>query len=202
MRRDLIAASLAAALSSLAAVPLAAADASFTVSGSALGTLDGTPFETGFVFVVEADLANYATLPATAFFDPVDRVTFTIEGFAPVTLIGDYYFGVNNENNVFFLGLESDIFDFEVAAAPDLLRSFGPLAGGDVFGLESFSDIPTSGGSLSISRADAAFVTGVVEDQPVIPEPATWALLIAGFGLVGVAARRARPRASGGRGAA
>ena len=28
---------------------------------------------------------------------------------------------------------------------------------------------------------------------PGVPEPATWAMLIAGFGLVGAAARRRRP---------
>lgn len=33
-------------------------------------------------------------------------------------------------------------------------------------------------------------VTGV--GQGVIPEPATWAMMIAGFGLVGFAARRRR----------
>jgi hypothetical protein len=30
-------------------------------------------------------------------------------------------------------------------------------------------------------------------DASVVPEPATWALMILGFGMVGVAARRSRP---------
>jgi hypothetical protein len=38
-------------------------------------------------------------------------------------------------------------------------------------------------------------IEGTTGDTPVIPEPATWALMIAGFGLVGTAARR-RTRAA------
>ena len=46
-----------------------------------------------------------------------------------------------------------------------------------------------AGGAANI----AAFRDGVVLGAPGVPEPATWALMIVGFGLVGSAARR-RPR--------
>jgi hypothetical protein len=54
---------------------------------------------------------------------------------------------------------------------------------------------------LATSPADVLFGNGVIvnpgslaiftlEYESVIPEPATWALMIVGFGMVGVAARR------------
>jgi hypothetical protein len=48
-----------------------------------------------------------------------------------------------------------------------------------------------------ISGQDSFGVNEILLDpQGVIPEPATWAMMIAGFGLVGFAARRRRPLAA------
>jgi len=44
-----------------------------------------------------------------------------------------------------------------------------------------------------VGQPPIAFLDGV--SLTAVPEPATWALLLAGFGLVGVAARRRRPAA-------
>jgi hypothetical protein len=57
---------------------------------------------------------------------------------------------------------------------------------------------PTTAGTFSITfSTDSAdnigpLLDNVLVTQGVIPEPATWAMLIAGFGLVGAAARRRR----------
>jgi hypothetical protein len=58
---------------------------------------------------------------------------------------------------------------------------------------------PTTSGVLTLqfgtSSADnfGPLVDNVLVTQAAIPEPATWAMLITGFGLVGFAARRRRP---------
>lgn len=65
------------------------------------------------------------------------------------------------------------------AAAPGLLFAIGP---GPV--------------ALCGTGATCGIIEGLPASGGVIPEPGTWALLIAGFGLVGAAARRRRPAAA------
>ncbi len=64
-----------------------------------------------------------------------------------------------------------------------------------------YSFNPTSAGSFQVRFATTSadkigpLLDNVLVTQGAIPEPATWAMLIAGFGMVGVAARR-RTRAA------
>ena len=56
-------------------------------------------------------------------------------------------------------------------------------------GAEGF--FPPSGGHFHVTRATLA-------EAPPVPEPGTWALMIAGFGMAGMALRRRRPALSAG----
>ena len=72
--------------------------------------------------------------------------------------------------------------------------------GGETIGIKSFAasvysyvgweDLP-KGGDRDYN--DHQFVFENVRVSDAVPEPATWAMLITGFGLVGMAARRRRP---------
>ena len=59
--------------------------------------------------------------------------------------------------------------------------------GGDSFDAVRFFESPQGGGYESDNHTVGYFVT-----KGGVPEPATWAMLITGFGLVGAAARRRR----------
>jgi hypothetical protein len=65
------------------------------------------------------------------------------------------------------------------------------------FVLEDYADPGTTSRSYSFGsllvRGTGAFVD-TLPSAGAVPEPSSWALLIAGFGIVGVTARRRRPR--------
>ncbi len=88
--------------------------------------------------------------------------------------------------NVFLLGTTSHV---------DLEQSFGPV--GSLPFLEVIGDaIPTSGGSLTFDRFEGSGPTLTLSGT-VVPEPATWTLMMAGLGIAGAAVRTRRKAARG-----
>ena len=97
---------------------------------------------------------------------------------------GDYYLVLR--------GVASPTFDFTTAWIGDTAPTT-PLAPGFTLGAYSFS--PTGGpfGAFNTSPLYQTYVFGL-ESLPTagadVPEPATWALMLAGFGAVGAVLRR------------
>jgi type IV pilus assembly protein PilY1 len=97
-----------------------------------------------------------------------------------------------------FDGLDADeSFTFTIfyGAAP---TERGALVSLNAVGAEVYSLGQAADDRLGTTPGRSTFifgfkgVGGVIVDPPVVPEPATWAMMIAGFGLVGAAARRRR----------
>lgn len=80
------------------------------------------------------------------------------------------------------VGIRGGVTAFYKFDAGALLNSFGINYPG------------SNGGEDGVISSVAIYKTGIPED--VVPEPATWAMLIAGFGVVGAAMRRRRGVAS------
>jgi hypothetical protein len=105
-----------------------------------------------------------------------------------------------------------DVFSNGVEAADSARRIEGPTVGLD-FGSTFFADVDAGANALlNPGETSAVFIvqarapsfklgTFTVQDglvvrgvgfAPAVPEPATWAMMIGGFGLLGAAARRTR----------
>jgi hypothetical protein len=111
-----------------------------------------------------------------AFSPRIDIQDFEIlSGYSPLGIQGSY---ANNDGIAF---------------------SGQPLAGGSPYKTYRYAFTPLGAGTLNLQFATSSYDNiGPILDNVLVtqggavPEPATWAMLIAGFGLVGFAARRRR----------
>ncbi len=165
--------------------------------GSSSGNIDGTPLTGTF----STSFANCGTLPFTsACFVPQMLVTFAL---------ANHSYSFTNS------GFETSAFDFVNTAAgqtlvlePDfgdphgnvLLNLAGPV---DAFVNNNdpntlhpgpvFASLSTAFIALRFDIVANLQLTSVHVDN--VPEPATWSMLFAGFGMIGFAARRRRTTA-------
>jgi hypothetical protein len=114
-----------------------------------------------------------------------------------LTLLGD------NDVNYITINFSNAVFSTFLGSSSGSLNASQPCCGVDVS--SNFLDI----NDLSLNNFALSFSGFTVPFQPdqsfsanvsgtfagAIPEPGTWALMIAGFGMVGVAARRRQSRA-------
>ena len=172
-------------------------------------TFEGIAPDAGFTFVanplVIGDLSiasaanavidrNFFIMPMDAFYVDALSGTATISFAEPVSAVG---FALADQFNVFGEPITARIFNggslvgtetFHVSAleSEDFNFSFFGVGGlGPITSIVLAPD-PDVGGFLLV---------GEVLSGTAVPEPATWALMIAGFGLAGVALRRRPPTA-------
>lgn len=177
----------------LTAAPVMATTAVYTITGSGTGQLNASDWQGAFTITLTGNLADFYPDPNADVLDPLVSAVVDIPSASGLVIVEATRLGFNYTNLAVFFSRSAflnsglDLFDFYLGAPVDLSASFGPVTGSGVFALHQFVNVPTSGGLLTFTSSGDVRFAGVVGR---IPEPGTWALLIAGFGLVGFAARR------------
>ena len=168
-----------------------AATTHYTITGTGSGSLNGTSFnDMSFSFDLIGDPALASTI------DPLVSATISISTLGTATFSIPTRLGFNTGNSAVYFSRGDashlDLFDFFVQAGSLVNGLVGPfsVAGTDVFALGQFVGVGTSLGALTFtSSSDVVFTAAV-------PEPETYAMLMAGLGLLGVVARRKKQMAS------
>lgn len=116
--------------------------------------------------------------------------TFSLTGLNAATAqLSGQFAGDNNVTAVFLNGnlISTGHPVLNVAANFGLFKSFSAGSSAFVAGTNTLTfNLGNSGGPAGL-RVE---VSGTADANAVVPEPAMWSLMIAGFGLVGVATRR------------
>ena len=168
-----------------------AATITYTLTGTGSATI-GTAIQTGaFTATGIGDTSNLG-FPFNANTPTVTLSSFTVAfGSNVYTATGAMRFFSNQGNGIAgFNDVQvADVLDFQNAAftSYNAVSNIGPLPVTFFF----TNTIATTAGALNFTSNPTSLVfravTGAV---PAVPEPASWAMMIAGFGLAGLGLRR------------
>jgi PEP-CTERM motif len=191
IKKSVVCAALSALAVSMASSALAAT-ITYTLTGTGSATIGNVAQSGAFTATGIGDTANVG-FPFGANTPTVPLSSFTIAfGSSVYTATNPIRFFVNNGNGVagFNDTLTQDVLDFSssVFLIYNGISNAGPIAGTGTF----TSVLATNAGALNWTATPAGILTfrAVVGNTPAVPEPASWAMMIAGFGMAGVALRR------------
>jgi hypothetical protein len=188
--------------------PAVAATITYTASGTASGTIGANSFSNdSYSIVATGNTANtqlcqqpgsipgcnivlddtmqisidglgtYTVSPTTIFFDNTNS---GIIGFLQVSGGGNL--------NFFFYGVgASEFYSYDAVSAIGPLSYFAITINNAPLGSNA---VDTNGGLLTFDAGSSFGTFQAVLAQGAVPEPSTWALMLLGFGMVGMAIRR------------
>lgn len=169
-----------------------AATITYTLTGTGQARVGNVTEMGAFVATGIGDTSNVA-FPFGAGVPAVPLSSFTIAfGSNVYTATNTIRFFTNN--NVGLAGFNDtttqDVLDFSsgVFLIYNAISNAGPIAGTGTF----TSVLATNAGAFNWTTTPAGILTfrAVVGAAPAVPEPATWAMMLAGFGVLGSALRR------------
>lgn len=163
-----------------------AATFKYDITGTGSGAIGGVTFtDQAFDISFVGDAVG-----ATLEINPLSSAQLSVEGLGTAILNLSTRIGINTSNQAVFFSRSSgnDLFDFFLnSPLPSLSDEFS-VTGHSVFALNQFIYVDSSLGQISFdSSSDVVFTSVLVSS---VPEAQSYAMLLAGLGLVGVMVRR------------
>ncbi len=169
----------------------------YRIAGTGSGSLAGVGFiDRAYAFNLIGDTTFLSTdlIDGSQVLDPLSNASVNLDGVGLATFSIGTRLGQLANTVAFFSrsGLGGlDLFDFDLAAPVDLGNAFAGVTGSNVSALNQFIDVVTSLGALTFTASsDVSFSAISLTPVTPIPEPQTYALLLAGLGVVGALVAR------------
>ena len=171
-------------------------DGNYTIVSSTLAGVSAGPAATYYNAAYLAENAgsrwiSYSGSPLVGVGYATFQTTFDLTGFDAATAQLSGMWGVDNEGDILLNGVSIASLVGTVYSSFNTLHAFS-AASGFLSGVNTLTFEVHDTGAPMAFRTDNLAVTA---DALGVPEPAAWALMLAGFGLVGATLRR-RPVAT------
>jgi hypothetical protein len=184
---------LGTALALAIAAPASAAQITYTFTGAFDGTLNGNTFTgsiatfTGVGDTTTVSTNGFSNLVALSSLSAFSGgTTYNVSTPATFYVNGNGYAGIafgdlNGDDN-YFSGINVALLGY------DGISNFGPVA--IDYTDNVIANFSTDNGAVTLNNATNGTFSAVVDASAAVPEPATWGMMILGFGLVGAGMRR------------